>query len=83
MADAAIEFKTEVLYGDELEAEVATGATSRVGFDLLYRVSIWRDKEKLLAAKIKTGMVCFDYSTKKTVELPVKAKQRLTGIINS
>jgi acyl-CoA thioester hydrolase len=81
MADAGIEFKAEVLYGDELEVEVATGATSRVGFDLLYRTSIWRNGEKILAAKIKTGLVCFDYNTKKTVELPLKAKQHLTGTI--
>ncbi len=77
MADAAVEFKAEVLYGDEIEAEVACGNMSRVGFDLFYRISIWREGNKTLAAKIKTGMICFDYEKKKTVELPEAAKSKL------
>ena len=80
MADAAIEFKTEVLYGDEVEAEVVCGTASRVGFDIFYRISIWRNEEKMLAAKMKTGMICFDYDQRKTVELPHAVKEKLGAL---
>jgi acyl-CoA thioester hydrolase len=80
MADAAIEFKAEVLYGDELEAEVVCGAANRVGFDIYYRISVWRDNQKLLAAKIKTGMICYDYDLRKTVELPASVREKLSAV---
>lgn len=77
MADAAIEFNAEVLYGDEIEVEVGAGAFSRVGFDLLYRLSAFRNNEKFLAGKAKTGMICFNYNLKKVVGLPDPARINL------
>ncbi len=79
MADAAVEFKAEILYGDEIEVELKAGEAGRIGFDLFYQVSIWRNGSKKLAAKIKTGMICFNYETKKTVELPQAAKEKLAA----
>lgn len=77
MADAAIEFKAELLYGDEVNIEVGLGGHSRVGFDLLYRITGWRNGESFLAAKIKTGLICYDYTLKKTVALPAAALLRM------
>ena len=79
MADASMEFSAELLYGDNVEVEVGTGAMSRVGFDLLYRITALRNNTKLLAGKAKTGMVCYDYALKKVVALPEAAKRNLTA----
>jgi len=79
MADAAIEFKAELLYGDEVEVAVAAGSLSRVGFDLLYRLTAWRNGQPILAGKAKTGMICYDYDLKKVVALPEKAKQKFSA----
>ena len=77
MADAAIEFKSELLYGDKVEVAVITDSISMVGFDLLYKITAIRKDVSLLAAKAKTAMICYDYNLKKIVALPEKAKGNL------
>ncbi|CAN5603633.1 thioesterase family protein [soil metagenome] len=79
MADAAIEFKAEILYGDEVEVAIAATNISRVGFDLLYRVTALRQEAAVLAGKAKTAMICYDYDLKKVVALPDKVKSTLLG----
>ncbi|HVY74752.1 MAG TPA: thioesterase family protein [Puia sp.] len=78
MSDAALEFKNEIRYGDELVASVAAGDFSRVGFDFYYKLEKKGDEPQLLALA-KTGMVCFDYERKKVVALPEAAKKKLGG----
>ena len=79
MADAAIEYKGEVFYGDTIEVEMAMGGASRVGFDLLYQLHAIRNGEKTLAAKAKTGLICYNYELRKTVALPQAAADRMSG----
>lgn len=79
MADAAIEFKAEILYGDEVEVAIAAANISRVGFDLLYLVTALRQEAAVLAGKAKTAMICYDYNLKKVVALPNKVKLTLLG----
>lgn len=67
MADVAIEYKAEGFYGDRLNIEMATADFSKYGFDLIYRVTNQTGK---LIALAKTGMLCFNYSTKKVVSVP-------------
>lgn len=73
MSDAAIEFKTELFYGEALEVQVQACAFNRVGFDICYKLL----KDETVVAIAKTGMVCFDYSKRKVVSLPEKAKAQL------
>lgn len=68
VADAAIQYKAEVFYGDVLRFEMTACEFSRVGCDLLYRVS--RASDALEVARGKTGIVFFDYSTRSTVAVP-------------
>lgn len=77
MADAALEFKAELFYGDQVIAEVAAIEFSRVGFDLVYRFSKKNDEREQLVALAKTGMVCFHYKDKKIAPLPEPARQKL------
>ncbi|GAB4092408.1 acyl-CoA thioesterase [Flaviaesturariibacter terrae] len=75
MSDSAIEYKGEAFFGDALRIEVTASEWTRVGFELYYRVS--KDEGKTLIARAKTGMVCFDYSTRKVVAVPEAALKSL------
>ena len=79
MADVAIEFKSELFYGDVVMAFVTAGDISKIGFELFYRLEKETDSKKIIVAKAKTGMICYDYSTKKIVSVPDDAKQKLEG----
>ena len=83
MADSAIEYKRELNYGETIKISVAAGSFDRLGFDIYYLLEVRSDDAWLIAGKVKTGMLCFDYTTKKKVALPVKAYERLTGKVAS
>ncbi len=78
MADVAIEFKSELFYGDIVIASVAANDLSRVGFDLVYKLEKESEGKRPLVAIAKTGMICFDYEKKKIASLPDEARQRLS-----
>lgn len=79
MADAAIEFRQELFYGESLIASVTAGEFSRVGFDLYYKLEKQSGDKRILVAAAKTGMICYDYTQKKMVAVPEEAKQKLTA----
>lgn len=67
MGDTAIVYKQECFYGDVLRIEVCATDFGVRSFDLLYRFS---KADNSLVCEAKTGMVCFDYATRKTVAVP-------------
>ena len=77
MADAAIEFKSELFYGDTVIASVAAGEVSKIGFELFYKLEKITDGKKILVTVAKTGMICYDYEKKKIASVPDEAKKRL------
>ena len=80
MSDVAIEFKSELFYGDTVIASVVAGEISRIGFELLYKLETLRPANsdgKVLVAAAKTGMICYDYEKKKIVSVPADAIQKL------
>lgn len=77
MADAAIEFKSELFYGDIVIASVAAGEVSKIGFELFYRLEKETNDKKVLVAAAKTSMICYDYEKKKISSVPDEAKARL------
>jgi YbgC/YbaW family acyl-CoA thioester hydrolase len=78
MADAAIEFKKELNYGDEIRISVAASGFDKYGFDFFYKIEIINNKDFILAAKAKTGMLCYDYQTKKIMAVPEEVKIKLS-----
>jgi acyl-CoA thioester hydrolase len=74
MTDAVIEFKKELNYGDEVTISVTATGFDRLGFDLYYKLEI----NNSLAGKAKTGMLCYDYDTKKVAAVPKAAKLKLS-----
>jgi acyl-CoA thioester hydrolase len=79
MADAAIIFKNEMYYGDELLISIRAVEFSRVGFDLIYKMEKKSAGQPITVAIVKTAMVCYDYGLKKVGSLPESAKNKLNG----
>nr|WP_294905928.1 thioesterase family protein [uncultured Lacibacter sp.] len=76
MADAGIEFKKEIFYGDAIAVNIAAVNFTSVGFDLYYQLL---NKEKTVTALAKTGMICYDYNRKKIAHVPAEVKEKLAG----
>ncbi len=70
MSDLSIEFKNESFYGDQLDVELSCGEIARVSFELYYRISTKRPDGTMVIAIAKTGMISYDYATKKVAPLP-------------
>jgi len=79
MADVAIEYKHELNYGDEILVSVSAGGFDRLGFDIYYLLELVTPSGNKIAGKVKTGMLCYDYSAKKKVPVPVAAMEKMAG----
>ena len=77
MADAGIEFKKEMMYGDTVKISVAATNFDRIGFDIFYSLEVESDGTFNTAGKAKTGMMCFDYTNKKKANIPTEAIEKL------
>jgi len=78
LADAAIEYKKQLNYGDEIKISVTAEDFDKYGFDLYYKVEIVTASQTILAGKAKTGMLCYDYEKKKLVAIPEEAKLKFS-----
>jgi len=74
MSDAIIEFKNELFYGDNITAFVTANNFTRAGFDLFYKLA--RNETNIAFAK--TGMICYNYDSKKVVSLPEPVRGKLS-----
>ncbi|MBL7926904.1 MAG: thioesterase family protein [Bacteroidia bacterium] len=66
MADAAIKFISEAFYNEPLLVEISIENISKVSFEMLYRL---RCNQRMVALG-KTGMVFFNYQTRKVSVCP-------------
>lgn len=78
MADSAIVYKGEGFYGDVFEIEIFVDDLTNVSFDLLYKIQTEKDGKAIAVAK--TGMVCFDYDSRKVTAMPDELKRVLTTV---
>jgi len=79
MSDVAIEFKSEIFYGERIVASVATGEFTRFSFEVYYKLEKENNNKRNLVANAKTGIVCYDYSAKKIAPVPEEVKNRLSA----
>jgi len=79
LSDAAIEYKRELNYADTIKISVAASGFDKYGFDVFYKMEVVTNDETILAAKAKTGMLCYDYEKRKLVTMPQAAKEKLSG----
>lgn len=78
MADAMIEYKKELNHKDSIEIAVVATDFDKLGFDIYYRITVLQNGESILAVRAKTGMMLFDYTTKKKVSLTENIIQQLS-----
>lgn len=75
VADAAIQYKSEVFHGEILSISLAVADISSKYFDLFYRL---QKEDGSIAALGKTGILCFDYEAGKISSIPASLLAKLT-----
>ena len=72
MGELSVEFKNESFYKDVLDIKIFLGEITRVSFELYYEISVKRNDQKIIIALAKTGMVGYNYETRKVTSLPLE-----------
>jgi acyl-CoA thioesterase FadM len=80
ISDAMIEYKSELFYGDIVIASLKATGFTKFGFDLYYKMEKKSGEKTLLVAKIKTGVLCYDYSKKKLTAVPENATKKIANL---
>ena len=81
MSDAAIEYKDQIYYGDEVTVSVAVAGITKISFELFYELEKrTADGKQTIAALVKTGIICYNYDLKKIVPIPAKAVEKITSL---
>ena len=68
MADAAVVYKAEAFQGDHLLIDRYLGDKNKYGLELYYQLT--NGENKVEVARAKTGLVFYDYKTKKIATTP-------------
>lgn len=79
MADVMIAYKAEAFYGDILYVKVYAEEVSVNTFSLLYHISTLRGEKTVDIAHAKTGMVCFNYETRRITPMTGELTTFLQG----
>lgn len=77
MADSAIQYKGEAFHGDDLKVQLAISTISSISFDMFYKVTTTRNGEEVNIVFAKTGMICFDYQSRKIAQMPAALEEKL------
>lgn len=78
VADAAVVYKSEAFLGDVLVIQVGINDFNKYGFDMFYRIT-----NKITAKEVaigKTGIVFFDYDTRKVAGIPAAFMQKVNAL---
>lgn len=80
MGDVMIAYRGEAFYGEALLIDIYATELSLRAFDLLYHIQTLRLGSMVAIAHAKTGMVCFDYTQRRTALLGEALKSRLVRV---
>jgi len=80
ITDAAIEYKSELFYAEILNVSVKAINFSKAGFELYYKMEKKSGDKRILVAKVKTGVLGYDYNKKKIASIPETAIQSLQNL---
>jgi acyl-CoA thioesterase FadM len=76
VAEAGIEYFAELFHGDIISISISIDNISRVAFDCYYKIEKKLGQQTIIAACIKTNMVCYDYKEKKVRSIPEDIKNK-------
>lgn len=75
IADAVLVYKSEAFYGEVLVIRIAVGDWSTHGCGLYYAVTEKETGREV--ARVKTGIVFFDYAERKIASVPARFRERI------
>lgn len=75
VADAALMYRTQAFYAEQLRIQVAAGDFTSRGCDFYYRVSQVKTGHDVVHAK--TGIVCFDFKAQRVITMPAAMRHAL------
>ena len=78
VAEAAIEYFAELFHGDIITISISIYNINRVAFDCYYKIEKVQNDKVIIAALLKTNMVCFDYKERKVKSIPDEIIIQLT-----
>jgi acyl-CoA thioester hydrolase len=78
MIDAGVQYKSESFYSDILFIEIGVLDFSKIGCDIIYKISNPDSKKEIALAK--TGIVFFNYEKRKTAPVPEIFKKKIEGL---
>lgn len=78
MSDSAIVYKAEGFYGDSIQVDVTVGDFNKYGCDMFYLLT--NKKTAVEVAHAKTGIVFFDYETRKISPIPAGFRNHMIKI---
>jgi acyl-CoA thioester hydrolase len=83
VAEAGIEYFTELFHGDLITISISIDNISRVAFDCYYKIEKTLNEKTVIAACIKTNMVCYDYKEKKVRSIPEDIRNKFNEMAGS
>jgi YbgC/YbaW family acyl-CoA thioester hydrolase len=78
LAHAACDYRSQAVFGDELEVRMAVGDVGRSSFALRYRIV--RVADERLVAEGTTVMVSYDYEAGQSIPLPEATRAVLARV---
>lgn len=83
VAEAGIEYFSELFHGDVLYVSISIDNITRVAFDCYYKIEKKVAEKTIIASCIKTNMVCYDYKEKKVRSIPADIVNKFNALINT
>ncbi|KAB7627500.1 thioesterase family protein [Alkalilimnicola sp. S0819] len=79
IADAVLVYRSEAFFGETLRIHIGADDYNRYGCDLFYRVES-ADEPPREVARVKTGLVFFDYASRRPASMPEAFRARLQAL---
>jgi len=76
VADAALQYRSEAFHGEVMVVQMAATDLGPKGFDLVWRMTEQVSQREV--ARGKTGIVFFDYSSRKVAPMPSACRDKLS-----
>lgn len=77
VSDAALQYRSEAFHGEVMVVRMAASDLGRKGFDMVW--SMTEQSSQREVARGKTGIVFFNYETRKTAPMPAAFRDKLAA----
>ena len=75
LARTEIDFRSPAVYGDALAVTARVGELRNRSFDMFHRIT--RERDNQLIAEARAVLVCLDYASNKSVQIPEAWREKL------